>query len=787
MYSSHSDWPLSYLNIASQLQIEPIELLSSPPAAMQSDSLSPQDMTPPESIPSLDELLMNLPTDLQMLIFQFAGAWVSPGQSMTFASWNVSKKWKNIIWYADGFIRLLSRIIVDFEARRGGSEKGAVDLALLRLCKAGQYERYFMPKMARQLHLLIKTVLDIPGARANVDLGQALCNAVEFLQGYHVENVVKVLLSAKQHPARANSSGNVYGFMSEHVRNKRDLVGTLKLANRGSQPGFALVLAAKKGSLEVMRILLDWPVFAPRADCFRGLALRESASGGHLPALELLISMWPRPYRRRHKRSHRLKKSVMLDCALSAASSGPKAHDVLKWILNRGETDPGLPRADAQNGALLVASSRTGHIETVKLLLSWPFHPPQADCQNGEALVMAASKGHNDIAMLLLTHDINAPRADCKDGAALKAAVVGKHLTMIRILLSWPVNAPKANFGDGQALLVACLAENYKYGSGPKPADVINLLLEWPVDPPRADCQDGLPLLLSCKNMKDGPEETDDKRLEALFASKHPPRANSFDNACLGECAYKGLTNSADLLIRQPTDAAEINYSNSFALLRMCHGIDKAVQETLVKLRQDYSSMSWAIEGHVHNFERKISSYSGIADILLSGNQHYMSWTEISPKACSLCCRGGEALNTLSDMLQSCISQIVIWIGRPLGERLPDKCKMVTGKKIIESCLRFCDKLITDVDDPGSWLKLILELTGKPIPPHPIKMIRMDYGPEESWFGDELYTYEEFKRTVEVERADFDFVCGLMEKRIELGSLHAYRDYLRDQGIDVHD
>ena len=143
--------------MASELQIEPIEasptpmhnLTSTKPEAVESELEAP--LPPPETIASMDELLMNLPVELQMLIFRAAGAWAVSGQSMvqsgTLASWSVCRKWRFLIWNTEGFLTLLAQIIVDFEeTRRTDRGKSAVDLALLRLSKAGKFSQWFFPR-----------------------------------------------------------------------------------------------------------------------------------------------------------------------------------------------------------------------------------------------------------------------------------------------------------------------------------------------------------------------------------------------------------------------------------------------------------------------------------------------------------------------------------------------------------------------------------------------------------------------------------------------------------------
>ena len=143
--------------------------------------------------------------------------------------------------------------------------------------------------------------------------------------------------------------------------------------------GDALIIAAKEGHEDIVRLLLNLPPeYCPRADCQDGLALIEASIQGHINIVILLLN-WP-------------------------------CH---------------APRADCRNGEALIgatSSFRYGNESVVRLLLSCPDHAPCADIQDGAALFWSAGCGNHGIVRLLLEWPDNPPRADCQKGKALYAA-----------------------------------------------------------------------------------------------------------------------------------------------------------------------------------------------------------------------------------------------------------------------------------------------------------------------------------------------------------------------------
>ncbi|GAX80239.1 hypothetical protein CEUSTIGMA_g7677.t1 [Chlamydomonas eustigma] len=108
-----------------------------------------------------------------------------------------------------------------------------------------------------------------------------------------------------------------------------------KAPQRNHQRGSALVMAAGAGHASVVRLLLEWPYNAPRADCQGGWALVAAARGDCLEG-EALI-----------------------------AAAGAGHLEVVRMLL---EWPIRAPPPDCQGRRALLAASNQGHAHTLRLL-----------------------------------------------------------------------------------------------------------------------------------------------------------------------------------------------------------------------------------------------------------------------------------------------------------------------------------------------------------------------------------------------------------------------------------
>jgi ankyrin repeat protein len=180
-----------------------------------------------------------------------------------------------------------------------------------------------------------------------------------------------------------------------------------------------LVLAAGNGDLTTVRMLLDWPENAPRADCRNSSALVAAARGGHYETVRMLLE-WPE----------------------------------------------NTPRADCLDA--LLAAAMKGRVQIVKMLLEWPENAPTL-AQRCEALVYAAHYGHYLVARLLL-EGISVIRLEC--ASALVAAATNGHTQVVCLIMREMPEIHK-NWSCQKALVVA--AENGH-------TQIVRMLLEAKLD-----------------------------------------------------------------------------------------------------------------------------------------------------------------------------------------------------------------------------------------------------------------------------------------------------------------
>jgi ankyrin repeat protein len=203
--------------------------------------------------------------------------------------------------------------------------------------------------------------------------------------------------------------------------------------------GRPLAMAAKKGNVDIVNLLLDRIPYIPK-----GHALLQAAEHGHTNIVKILL-----------------------------------------------ESPRNRPSANHKNGGVLLAAISGGYVDIVELVLNYPKNPASANCRSGIAFIDAARLGHAEVVKVLLNHPKNPPSANYHDGIALVAAAENGHIHVMKQLLEWPHNPPRADCNDGQAL---ALAAEFGHKS------CVELLLEWHEYAPSADCFDYMALDMSKEN-----------------------------------------------------------------------------------------------------------------------------------------------------------------------------------------------------------------------------------------------------------------------------------------------
>lgn len=160
--------------------------------------------------------------------------------------------------------------------------------------------------------------------------------------------------------------------------------------------GGALTAAIKMSNEGAVRHILDVHGAPPLGD-FWTWAFLFASQRGSVAITRLLLAHWPE--KREAERLREMKTSLTF-----AALYG---HDALvRMVLDvRGACAiTPSPRADHDDGSVLVHAAGSGRVDVVTTLLGWRVNPPRADCSNGEALARARMKGHAGVVRVLLQH-----------------------------------------------------------------------------------------------------------------------------------------------------------------------------------------------------------------------------------------------------------------------------------------------------------------------------------------------------------------------------------------------
>jgi ankyrin repeat protein len=135
---------------------------------------------------------------------------------------------------------------------------------------------------------------------------------------------------------------------------------------------------------------------------------------------------------------------------IAASRNGQK--ETVKLLLENGAD------INAQNnsqGSALNAAARRGHLDTVKLLLEKGADINLQNNGQGSALNAAARNGHLDTVKLLLEKRADINLQNTRQGSALNAAARRGHLDIVKLLLEKGADINLQNDGQGSALNAA--------------------------------------------------------------------------------------------------------------------------------------------------------------------------------------------------------------------------------------------------------------------------------------------------------------------------------------------
>lgn len=246
---------------------------------------------------------------------------------------------------------------------------------------------------------------------------------------------------------------------------------------RRSQPRTPLATAAKKGNLEIGKMLLEAGAKVDYDRDDHGSALTEAASYGRLEFVKFLEENGA-------DLDHMSDgQGSSLHCAAR------KGHlETVKYLLSRGVP---LNRQNDGQGTPLNGAARNGHVEVIAYLIEEGAEVNRQNDGQGSALNAAARNGHVEAAKLLIEKGAEVNLQNDGQGSPLNAAARNGNVEMIELLLDNGARINRQNDGQGSALNAAARNSH---------VEAAKLLLEYGADIDRQNDGQGSPLNAAARN-----------------------------------------------------------------------------------------------------------------------------------------------------------------------------------------------------------------------------------------------------------------------------------------------
>ncbi len=264
----------------------------------------------------------------------------------------------------------------------------------------------------------INALLNIPKEDISLGMYEAHC------QGKHqtVDNMFesRIFINLKDNsdnfPLGLAAFNNDLGFTRRILTSGAADINCL---NNGENT--ALIFAAEKGHIEIVRLLLEHNADKNHPNTNGSTAINYAAGNGHLEIVKLLL--------KHDARTNHPNKDG--NTALIYAAKNDHL-EIAKLLLEHGADKNHLNKDE--NTALNCAAA-DGNLEMAKLLLKHNAHTNHPNKEGNTPLIFAATNGHPQIVKLLLEHgaDKNHPN---KDGnTPLTCAATNGHLEIVKLLL----------------------------------------------------------------------------------------------------------------------------------------------------------------------------------------------------------------------------------------------------------------------------------------------------------------------------------------------------------------
>ena len=180
-------------------------------------------------------------------------------------------------------------------------------------------------------------------------------------------------------------------------------------------------IAAERGNLTVVRLLLEAGADVNAAKADGATALMVAAFNGHSEVVRLLLEAGA-------------DKNAAREDGVTALMAAPVAgHLEVVRLLLEAQADKNAAREDGSTALFVAAQS--GHLEMVQLLLEAEADKNATRANGPTALIVAAEDGHLEMVRMLLEAGADKNAAQADGATALFVAAFNGHMEVVQLLL----------------------------------------------------------------------------------------------------------------------------------------------------------------------------------------------------------------------------------------------------------------------------------------------------------------------------------------------------------------
>lgn len=208
----------------------------------------------------------------------------------------------------------------------------------------------------------------------------------------------------------------------------------------------ALIVAAKRGDVNITRLLLNEGAIIHEVQRDDATALIVAAQMGHTDVMRLLLDQGANV------------DDAQRDQATSLMLAVQKVHaDAVRLLLDRGAN---LEAVDENQVTALMFAAENGHMAIARLLLDRGANVHAVQCDGYTALMIAAVNGHADVVQLLLDKRADVQAVAKHQVTALMLAAENGHYHVTCLLLDQGANIDATDVNEQTALMLSASIGN---------------------------------------------------------------------------------------------------------------------------------------------------------------------------------------------------------------------------------------------------------------------------------------------------------------------------------------